>query len=102
MGLRDFRAGTGGGGPRVGLWGALHDLQAATVLGDVRSPCGCTFYSDLSSVTSPVRELFASPKSIEVLGWTKSAFSIPANPTPLPRLSTITERAWSTLRIGIP
>src|ERR1041385_1685060 len=102
MGLRDFRAGTRVGDPRVGLRGARPDLPAATVLGDVRSPCGCTFYSDLSSVTSPVRELSAAPKRIEVLGWTKSAFSIPANPAPLPRLSTMTERAWSTLRIGIP
>src|SRR5262249_10832662 len=47
-------------------------------------------------------ESFASPKSITVLGFTNSGFSIPAKPGLIDRLRTTTLCASSTLRIGIP
>lgn len=44
----------------------------------------------------------AFPKSMTVLGWTNSSFSIPANPGFILRLHTMTVLALSTSRIGIP
>ncbi len=56
----------------------------------------------LSSSVISATEDFASPKSIDVLASKYSSFSMPANPGFIERLSTMTDLAWSTLRIGIP
>ena len=59
-------------------------------------------YSAFTPATTPSIDFFASPKSITVLGSSKSGLSIPAKPEFIERLSTTTLAALSTSRIGIP
>lgn len=55
-----------------------------------------------TSAMSLPMDALASPKSMDVLGLWKSAFSTPANPVLIPRLRTITRSASSTRRTGMP
>ena len=58
--------------------------------------------SVLTDETSFSTDSFASPKSIDVCGSTKSGLSTPAKPVAIERFITTTCFAWSTFRIGMP
>lgn len=92
------RQGGRGGAIRVALQAQLLNAAAA---GDLEQSCSQCHAARTSAVSFPTESL-ASPKSIDVLGLWKRAFSTPAKPVLMPRLSTITRSASSTRRTGIP
>src|SRR5438270_2354360 len=58
--------------------------------------------SSLTAAARAARPALASAKSMRVFGSVYSSFSRPEYPAPIERLITMTERAWSTSRIGMP
>ncbi len=77
-------------------------VTAVAVCVTVRGTPWHNAYSDLTSDTSFVSDVFASPKSMFVFSSKNSSFSMPANPGFMPRLSTMILRASLTLRMGMP
>ena len=60
------------------------------------------YLSSLNALIISVKLLLALPKTIMVLGRTKSSFSILANPGFMLRLRTMTVRANSASNTGMP